>query len=231
MSKLYMIPISIVENDPSALGRSTIDIIHHTTHFIVERARTARRFIKSTAPPYTIDSLKIYEMDKNNPGVHLSLMRQLLQDGHDVGIMSESGSPGIADPGALYTAEAHKLGYTVSPLSGPSSILLALMGSGLDGQNFAFNGYLPIKDKPLIDELKKVEKKIHRSGQTQIFIETPYRNDRLVQIMMKHLSPQLKLCIASEINAAQECIMTKTISEWKKENLKIGKLNTVFLLG
>jgi 16S rRNA (cytidine1402-2'-O)-methyltransferase len=226
-----MIPISIVENDPSALGSHAISIIHNTSHFIVERARTARRFIKSTSPPYTIDSLNIYEMDKNNPGIHLAEMSRLLKEGHDVGIMSESGSPGIADPGALYTAEAHKQGYIVSPLSGPSSILLALIGSGLNGQNFAFNGYLPIKDKPLINELRKLEKKVLQGGETQIFIETPYRNDRLVQSMLKHLSPRLKLCIASELTAPHENIRTKAISEWKKEKLELGKQNTVFLLG
>jgi len=147
------------------------------------------------------------------------------------GLISESGMPAIADPGAKIVALAHKFGYKVKPLVGPSSIFLALAASGMNGQNFSFNGYLPIKDGELAKSLKDLEKKVMQQKQTQIFIETPYRNNRLVKAILKQLNPQTSLCIAIDITGNQEYITTKTIREWKKKAPVLEKTPTIFLLG
>lgn len=227
---LYLVPCTISDDSLDVIPESTISVLHSIKHFIAERARTARRFIKSTTPPYTIDELSIVEFDRDHDAIKEAL--KWLANGHPVGVISESGIPGIADPGSEIVREAHKKGIKVVPLTGPNSILLALSASGLNGQSFAFNGYLSIKDHELINDIKKYESRVFKENQTQIFIETPYRNDRLLKNLVKHLSPDLKLCIAKDLTGPQEIVKTRPIRKWATmPEFEIGKYPTIFLIG
>ncbi|MEM9545576.1 MAG: SAM-dependent methyltransferase [Bacteroidota bacterium] len=229
---LYMMPCPIVEDGISTLSADSIDHLHQLTHFVVERARTARRFIKSTGHPTPISELQIFELDKNDPTKGLHNFLNYLQDGIDIGVLSEAGCPGIADPGNLAVQYAHRYSIRVSPLVGPSSILLALIASGLNGQNFAFNGYLPNKGPELIKKLKRLEQKVKNENQTQIFMEAPYRNEFILSHCLKVLSSEIKLCVACDINASNEFIWTKKISDWIGTNWKeYHKRPAIFLIG
>lgn len=197
---------------------------------MVERARTTRRFIKLTDPPYVISDLEILELDKEGTQ-HLPELEKLFQQGKSIGLMSESGMPAIADPGSEIVAMAHKMNYQVKPLVGPSSIFLALAASGLNGQNFNFCGYLPIKEGELKSKLREIENKILKEKQTIIFIETPYRNKRIFESLIRFLSGNIKLCVAADITGAKESISTKSISQWKSNVVILEKVPTIFLLG
>lgn len=226
-----MIPCPIVEHKNDTIPPATISILHSIDHFVVERARTARRYIKSTSHPKPISELNIYEMDKNNPENGLYSFLAIAKKGKSIGVLSEAGCPGIADPGALIAKWGHENDISLVPLVGPSSILLALIASGFNGQNFTFNGYLPVKKPELIQKLKYIESLLIKHDQTQIFMETPYRNHGLLEVAFRTISPKLKLCIAANINASDEWIKTKTIAQWKKEKIEIHKKPTMFLLG
>jgi 16S rRNA (cytidine1402-2'-O)-methyltransferase len=227
---LILIPTVLSELQTASIPLETITAIHNTRHFVVERARTARRYIKSTAPPYAIQDLNIVEIEKNSNG-HIDIVMAWLEDGKNVGVISESGMPAIADPGSNIVSIAHKRGYTVKAYSGPSSIMLSLSASGLNGQNFCFHGYLPVKDVELISTIKNLEASVNRFKQTQIFIETPYRNDRMFEFLLKYLSSHIQLCIARDLTGSEEFIKTKSIENWKKNVFKIGKVPTIFLIG
>lgn len=229
--KLYLIPCPIADGGVPTIPPSTIQCLHGLDHFIVERTRTARRYIAATQPLIPIDDMVFEEMDKHNPIPKTDVLTRWLSAGINVGILSESGTPCIADPGAAYVYVAQQLGAQVIPLVGPSSIILALMGSGLDGQRFAFNGYFPIKDGPLKQEILAIQKLIQKTGQTQIFIETPYRNDKLFKQLINTLDDHIALCLAINLTAEDETITTRTIAQWKKSPLQIGKRNTIFLIG
>jgi len=220
----------ISESQIETIPVSTISILHSTKYFIVERARTARRFIKLTKPPYQINELNIVEFDKESKDAENQAI-QWLKMGFNVGVISESGAPGIADPGNSIVSLAHANDIKVSGLVGPSSINLALSASGLNGQNFAFIGYLPIKDNELRAKLKMLEKQILKEGQSQVFIETPYRNNRLIKNILQHVSPNILLCIASDLTGPTEFIKTKRISAWKKNVPQLEKVPSIFLLG
>jgi len=198
--------------------------------FVVERARTARRFISLTKPPYAISDLNILELDKESEQISQELL-SVLKSGKSFGLISESGMPAVADPGSNIVALAHDHGYNIKPLVGPSSIFLALSASGLNGQNFSFRGYLPIKENELAQSLKALDKQVLHKKETQIFIETPYRNNRMFQSILKHLSPQVKLCVAIDITGPNEKILTKTIKEWKMIKFQFEKIPTIFLVG
>ena len=200
-------------------------MIHGLKHFVVERARTARRFIKSTNPPYRIEELTIIEIDKKGDQ-YLAEVKTLFSDNRNVGLISESGMPAIADPGSEVVSLAHKHGVTVKPLTGPSSLFLALSASGLNGQSFAFRGYLPIKENEIIQKIKQLETIILKENQTQIFIETPYRNERIFKFLTQKLSAKIRLCIAKDVTGQEEYIKTRTISEWKKHPTSICLLYT-----
>lgn len=230
LGRLLLLPCPISDDGLDTIPPHTISALHNTLHYVVERARTARRYISSTSPPYAIDTLDIYEIDKHADMADTSTMLSWLRLGHDVGILSESGCPGIADPGARFVAAAHRHGAEVVPFVGPSSIVLAVMSSGMSGQHFAFVGYLPIKADELKDRLRDIEKAALR-GQTQVWIETPYRNDKHYQLLLKRLAPDLKLCIATDICGTTQKVISKTIADWRKTSLVIGKVNTVFVLG
>ena len=229
---LFIIPTPISENIKETIPQEVIKTMHSIKYFIVERARTARRYIKASGYQGKIEDLVFFELDKrdaqNIPDEYL----QPALDGYDIGLMSEAGMPGIADPGALVISKAHKLGIEVKPLSGPSSIFLALAASGLNGQNFSFDGYLPVKTPELKKKLQFIEKDILSRKTTHIFIETPYRNNRIIETILNSLNGKIKFCIASEITGENEFIRTKTVSQWKNTKVPdLHKKTCIFLLG
>ncbi len=224
---------------PNTLGDSPIDynlpaenvnIINSIRHFIVEDIRTARRFLKRVNKDIDIDKLTFYVLDKHTRNEDIPSFLKPALDGEDMGIISEAGCPGVADPGADIVAIAHPKGLRVTPLIGPSSILLSLMASGMNGQNFAFNGYLPAGKGESIKALKQLEERSIREKQTQIFIETPFRNVKLLQDMVFALRPSTRLCIAVDITLASEMIVTKTISQWQNKLPELSKRPAIFLM-
>lgn len=230
--KLYMMPCPIVEGHLDSLSKEAIDRIRTTTHFVVERARTARRFIKIAGHPSPISELIIFELDKNEPRNGLNDFLSILKDGTNVGVFSEAGCPGIADPGHLAVSYCHDNDIDVVPMIGPSSILLGLIASGMNGQNFAFNGYLPNKAPQLLQKLRSLEQLLQKTNQTQIFMEAPYRNEFILEHCMKAFSPNLRLCIACDINSPDQYIKTKTIKKWKGTKWKqFHKRPSIFLIG
>ena len=230
--KLYLIPTPIAETEYESLPAYVIEYLHKLQYFIVERARTSRRFIKASGFEGDMQSLHFTELDKRKPDLLPGQLFAPILNGHDMGLMSEAGMPGIADPGALVVSKAHDEDIEVVPLTGPSSLFLALAASGLNGQQFAFKGYLPVKRPELTKQLSQLSQRIKQSGETQLFIETPYRNDQLVRTILDLVNPSLKLCIAMEINGLKEYIKTKSIASWKKSKLPdMHKRTAVFLLG
>lgn len=232
MGELFLIPNTLSEgNWQNVLPAGISEALASTGHFIVENIRTARRFIKQINPETDIDKLKFYELNKYTLSGSLPEYLKPLELGENMAVISEAGCPGVADPGAEIVRLAHQKGIRVVPFVGPSSILLALMASGLNGQNFAFNGYLPIKPKERTDSIVKMEKQVKNSGQTQIFIETPYRNNQLVEALLKACSPGILLCIAANLTGENEFISTKTISQWASSLPDLHKQPAIFLIG
>jgi 16S rRNA (cytidine1402-2'-O)-methyltransferase len=200
------------------------------TYFIVENARTARRYIKTIVPDKVIEPLQIVVIDKDSSESEVKKALLPLQQGLSAGIISEAGCPGVADPGAEVVKFAHRQGIKVKPLVGPSAILLALMASGFNGQSFAFHGYLPIEKKDRIQVIRHLEKEMLQRDQTQLFMETPYRNNQLLQDLTQHLTPQSRLCIAANLTGPTEYIRTDTIANWQKNLPDLHKQPAVFLL-
>ncbi|MCD6355260.1 MAG: SAM-dependent methyltransferase [Prolixibacteraceae bacterium] len=232
MAKLYLVPNVLSESDwQEVLPAKVLSIISQTSFYIVENVRTARRFLKQLNREININELTFFELNKYTKSDELPAFLDPLKKGFDVAVISEAGCPGVADPGAGVVRIAHQKGYSVVPIVGPSSILLALMASGLNGQNFAFRGYLPVKPNERTRAIANLEKKIKNNHQTQIFIETPYRNNQLINDLLKTCSPATLLCIAANITGTNEFIATKTIGRWKKETLDFHKQPTIFLIG
>lgn len=229
---IYLIPVSISDGNPfDVLPSRNIEIIRHISHFVVENTRTARRFLKKVDKSIDIDSLTFYELNEHTEESEISSMLQPYYEGFPIGIMSEAGCPAVADPGARLVELAQKKGIKTVPLVGPSSILLALMASGMNGQNFTFNGYLPINEKDRQRALKNMSDLIFKHNITQIFIETPYRNNKLVEQIIRDVPSSFKLCVACDITGQDEYIMTRTIAEWSKNTIKFEKKPAIFLLG
>lgn len=227
-----MIPCPIVEQGMDTIAPHAIVAIQKLQYFIVERARTARRYIRKAGHPMAIDDLHIFELDKHNPHEGLSNFLKAMKQGHSVGVLSEAGCPGVADPGNIAVQWAHQNNIKVIPLVGPSSIILALMASGLNGQNFAFIGYLPNKKQELEQRLKQLESTISKSKQSQIFIETPYKNSFLVETILATCPKNMHLCIALHINDPSEYIKTYTIAEWQSIKMPdLHKVPCIFILG
>jgi 16S rRNA (cytidine1402-2'-O)-methyltransferase len=227
--KLYLVPIPIAEG---ALHTLPIEVATHTAHlrhYFVENVRTARRFLRSLHATLVIDDIIFSEIDKH-AGPDIALLRSWIKAGHSIGVMSEAGCPGIADPGAEVVAVAQSAGVDVIPLTGPNSIILALMASGLNGQSFCFTGYLPVKEPERSKRIKELEAISAKERQTQIFIETPYRNNQMVGDLLKSLNERTRLCIAQNITAGDAFIKTKTVADWKKKVPEPGKVPTVFLI-
>jgi len=228
--KLYLIPTTLGENAIQTIPPYVVEVIQHVEEDISERAKTARRFLKAANIGKPLNTITVHELDKHNPTNYLNEFLQNALTGKDIGLLSEAGCPGVADPGAEVVALAHKKGIEVVPLVGPSSILLALMASGMNGQMFTFNGYLPPKTPERTRALKKLEQLAPRT--TSIFIETPYRNQQMIETILKTLQPHSRLCIAADITLESEYILTKTIKEWRKTKIpNLHKRPAIFLIG
>ncbi len=230
---LYLIPVTLGETEISrVLPAYNHDVIVGIKHFIVENIRSARRFLKKVEKSIDIDTLTFYELNRHTDRKFIGEYLDPLKKGEPVGIISEAGCPAIADPGADVVAIAQSRGYKVVPLVGPSSIIMSVMGSGFNGQSFAFNGYLPVEVPQRIKALKKLEQKVQNENQTQLFIETPYRNAKMIETILNSLNPKTKLCIAAGITCAEEYIKTRTVAEWKKEKIpELGKIPAIFVIG
>lgn len=230
--KLYLIPNVLAEGTASKVITPQVkEVIAHTTHYLVENFRTVRRYISSLQLGVDIGTLQMSLLDKNSSESQLTELMDPLFKGHDMGMISEAGCPGIADPGALAVAYAHRRGIQVVPLPGPSSIFLALMGSGFSGQAFAFHGYLPIEKKDRAAAIRNLEAASRKDQSTQIFMETPFRNQQLAEDLLRHLLPTTLLCIGKNLTAEDEEIRTLPVSAWKKQGLpSLHKIPTVFLL-
>ena len=228
---VYLIPVMLGDTDADrVLPSFNLDIIRGLRYFIVENLRSARRFLKRCDRSIDIDSLVFAELNEHTPAEAVPELLAPAEAGHDVGVISEAGCPAVADPGADVVAIAQQRGYKVVPLVGPSSILMSLMGSGFNGQSFAFNGYLPIDAGARTAKLKEMERRIRHEHQTQIFIETPYRNNRLISELSHALPGAMKLCVASDITGERESIVTRPLSYWKNASYNYDKIPTIFLL-
>ncbi|MGK0384714.1 MAG: 16S rRNA (cytidine1402-2'-O)-methyltransferase, partial [Bacteroidia bacterium] len=228
---LFLIPVSMGETDNDRLFPTlNLRLLEELKYLVVENEKTARRFIRSTGNKRDFDKLELILLDKRTKRDEISRPIELLIQGEDVGIMSEAGCPGVADPGQILMAEAHLYNIKVQPLIGPSSILLGLMASGLNGQGFTFNGYLPIDKKERIKKLRDLDSMVSRSGFTQIFMETPYRNQHLYDDILKTCNSRHKLCVAVDITLEAEQIKTLAIAEWKAEKINLHKRPCMFLL-
>ena len=230
---LYLIPTILADDTAGQVLPAQVPMqVAALSYFLVENARTARRFIKSVAPQQVIEELRISVIDKDSTPAQIQAALQPVLAGQDAGVISEAGCPGIADPGAELARAAHQLGLRVVPLVGPSSLLLALMASGLNGQSFTFHGYLPIERARRSAAIKQLERLALAQHQTQLFIETPYRNMALLEDLLAQLNGSTRLCIAASLTGENEYIRTNTIAGWRKTGLpNIHKQPAVFLVG
>ncbi len=229
--KLYLIPTTLGDNEPlEVLPLSVKKRIEAIDIYIVENEKTARRFIKKICPQKSQPNLQIKLLDKYTSDIETQNYLDACFEGYSVGLLSEAGVPAIADPGATIVAMAHKKGVQVVPMVGPSSILLAMMASGLNGQSFAFNGYLPIDKGDRKKAIKEYEKRSKNLSQSQIFIETPYRNNKLVENLSKTLQSNTKLTIAVDITLSSEYIKTQTVNEWKYTKIDLHKKPAIFII-
>lgn len=229
---LYLIPVTLGDTPISnVLPSYNKEIILGIRHFIVEELRTARRFLKAVEKSIDIDSLTFYEMGKHADVSRFNQYLEPLRKGQSVGVISEAGCPAVADPGADVVAIAQREGLCVVPLVGPSSILLAVMASGFNGQSFAFHGYLPIDAGARTKRLKQLESRSAAEHQTQLFIETPYRNEKLMADLLATCNPQTRLCIAAGLTTELEYVRSQSIRDWKKNGLpQISKIPTIFAI-
>jgi len=227
---LYLIPVPLAEEAAhKTFTPYLVDTINQIDTYIVENSKTARRFLKEAGLKTPQKDLIVHDYGKHNRD-NLGQFFNELKAGKDVGLMSEAGCPGIADPGADIVAEAHKRGIKVVPLVGPSSILLALMASGFNGQSFAFWGYLPIDKEQRAKRIKDLELSASRYKQTQIFIETPFRNNQLFEEVLKSCKPNTQICVASNLTSEEEYIKTQNVNNWRKEEIDLHKKPTIFLM-
>ncbi|NLK15886.1 MAG: SAM-dependent methyltransferase [Bacteroidales bacterium] len=228
---LYLIPTPISEEAViDSLTGDIVRVLHKTQHYAVENIRSARRFIKSVDRNINIDELTFYEIGKNSSDTEKSSIIDILISGKNVGIMSEAGAPGVADPGSDIVLAAHKANINVMPLVGASSILLALMGSGLNGQKFVFHGYLPIKQNERQKAIRQLEKESHNFSQSQLFIETPYRNKAIFDDLIKTCLPQTLLTVAVDLTGEEQFLETKSIQAWKSSQVVFPKKPAIFVL-
>ena len=228
---LYLIPTPLGENPPLEVLPLTVKkIIEDQNHFIIENEKAARRFIKKIAPNKNQDQLILYPLNKFITQEETETYLDQCKAGISMGLFSDAGCPGIADPGSVIVAKAHRLGIQVKPIVGPSSLILAMMSSGMNGQNFAFNGYLPIEQKKRRQAIIKFEKKAIKDNQAQLFIETPYRSDSLLNELLKVLLSNTLLCVGCDLSLKNEYIKTLTISQWKNEKADLNKRPCIFII-
>ncbi len=226
---IYLIPSFLSENAVETIPAYVMEAVNECKVIFAENERTARRFLKAMDKEIVIDDFEWHTIHKAEEE-QISIFRESIRDKKNIAIISEAGCPGVADPGQVLIAEAQKMNAEVKPLVGPNSILLALMASGLNGQQFSFAGYLPIDNAARIKKIKQLEAESLQKNCTQIFIETPYRNNKLLETILAHGNPSTRLCIGAEITSSAEFIKTKTIEDWKKEKLDLHKKPVIFLL-
>ena len=231
--RLYVIPSLLGVVPPeAALPRLTLDIARGLTHFVVETPKAARQFLKALSPDRPLQAIALAELNEHTPADRATELLAPALDGHDLGLISDAGCPAVADPGAVLVAAAHRAGIRVVPLVGPSAVLLALMASGMNGQSFAFHGYLPAKPGPRTAALRALDGAIARTGATQLFIETPYRNDALVEAVLATCRPESRFCVAADLTLRTEQVRSCTIAAWRKAPpLSLAKRPAIFLLG
>jgi len=228
---LYLLPVTLGETSlDTVLPSYNKEVILNIRHFIVEDVRSARRFLKKVEKEIDIDTLTFYPLNKHTSPEDISGYLKPLKEGNSMGVISEAGCPAVADPGADVVAIAQRENMRVVPLVGPSSIILSVMGSGFNGQSFAFHGYLPIEQGERTKTLKMLEQRVYAEHQTQLFIETPYRNNKLVEEILHTCRPQTKLCIAANITCEGEFIKTKTVKAWRGNVPDLSKTPCIFLL-
>ncbi len=230
---LFLIPVPLADHTADlVLPAQVKQVVAELDVFFVENLRTARRFIAGLKLGKVIDELTFFELNKDTPPAEtLAQLKELLKNGQSAGVLSEAGCPGVADPGAVAVQIAHQLGIEVIPLVGPSSILLALMASGMSGQSFVFHGYLPIDRNERANAIKRLEKEAITRHQTQLFIETPYRNQALFQDLLQLCQPTTRLCVACNLTAPDAFVKTYAIGSWKKHQIDLHKKPAIFLLG
>ncbi|APG58967.1 SAM-dependent methyltransferase [Christiangramia salexigens] len=229
--KLYLIPVGLGDSNPERVfPPQNISIIEKIDNFIVENEKTARRFIKQVLPNKSQQSLRLNSLNKFTEVSDIPSFLDAAKDGHDIGLLSEAGCPGVADPGAEIVKLAHSYNIQVVPLIGPSSILLAMMASGMNGQSFTFHGYLPIDKKERKHELKQLERISSEKNQAQIFIETPYRNMKFLEDLIQNLHPTTRICVACDLSLESEFIKTATASEWKNIKADLHKRPAIFII-
>lgn len=229
--RIYLIPVTLGGDDHTAvIPATTTEIMLRLRHFVVEDIKSARRYLRRADRTFPIDSSVFYELNEHTAEADIEQYLDPVHRGHDLGLMSEAGLPGIADPGAMLISHAHRQQITVTPLSGPSSIIMALISSGLNGQNFSFNGYLPVKPGERALRLREIERRAHE-GYSQIFMETPYRNQKTLESVITTCSNDTMLCIACDITLSTEWIKTMRVSDWKKDIPDLNKRLAVFILG
>ena len=228
---LYLIPVTLGDTAiESVLPSYNKEVILNIRHFIVEDVRSARRFLKKVDREIDIDALAFYTLNKHTSPEDISGYLKPLAGGASMGVISEAGCPAVADPGADVVAIAQRKGLRVVPLVGPSSIILSVMASGFNGQSFAFHGYLPIEPGERAKKIKLLEQRVYSEHQTQLFIETPYRNNKMVEDILNNCRPQTRLCIAANITCEGEYIRTRTVKEWKGHLPELSKIPCIFLL-
>lgn len=230
-SALYLLPVTLGDTPvDSVLPAYNKEVIKDIRHFIVEDVRSARRFLKKVDREADIDSMTFYPLNKHTSPNDISGYLQPLLEGRPMGVISEAGCPAVADPGADVVAIAQQKNLKVVPLVGPSSIILSVMASGFNGQSFAFNGYLPIEPGERAKKLKQLEQRVYAEHQTQLFIETPYRNNKMLEDILHNCRPQTKLCIAANITCEGQFIRTKTVKNWQGNLPDLTKIPCIFLL-
>lgn len=228
---LYLLPVTLGDTPVSkVLPQYNAGIISGIRHFIVEDVRSARRFLRSVDAQFDIDGSQFFELNKHTSPADISGFLKPLIDGKPMGVISEAGCPAVADPGADVVAIAQRKGLKVVPLVGPSSIILSVMASGFNGQSFAFHGYLPIKPDERAKRLRQLEQRVYSEEQTQLFIETPYRNNKMVDDILRNCRPQTRLCIAANITCEGEYVRTRTVKEWKGHVPDLSKIPCIFLI-
>jgi 16S rRNA (cytidine1402-2'-O)-methyltransferase len=230
--KLFLVPAPLGEDVLFTLPEYVREVATKVRYWVVEDVRTTRRLLKAIDRSVDIDSIQFWEWDKHQKGVpRLHELFDLAKAGHDIGLMSEAGCPGVADPGSIVVRRAHELGITVAPMIGPNAILLALMASGLNGQYFAFRGYLPIEPASRRLRLRDLELEMQKTSQTQLFIETPYRNNPLMADMLSTLHQDTLLCIAANLTTPNEMVRTLPVKAWKKNTPDLHKQPCIFVIG
>ena len=228
---LYLIPVTLGDtNLTNVLPAYNKEVVLSIKHFIVEDVRSARRFLKKVDREINIDSLQFYPLNKHTSKEDISGYLDPLIKGESIGVISEAGCPAVADPGADVVAIAQRRNLKIVPLVGPSSIIMSVMGSGFNGQSFAFNGYLPVDQNERIKRLKALEQRVYNEDQTQLFIETPYRNNKMAEDIVNNCRPSTKLCIAANITCDNEYIRTKSIKEWQGKLPDLSKMPCIFLI-